>query len=446
MHNASQRQLYLPSPDRIQCHVLKSLNRYWANNQSAVSSLPIRQISKAPDIQLPLKLISINLPTWAERYGIKRQLLVPREALLEETTQSNHHWKNIDWWLASFLLLEGWHERLWESQHGPIHSYSFRLDNWDERAWEHAWVNRIALFLRQWAIEIGGRTVHMNLGILPNAEIHMTHDVDAIKKTLPIRFKQTAFNLFNAARACRQGNISEVISRSKKAFRFLFSWDNWWVFDRLLSDEQSANIHATWHFYADRRIKTPKRWIFDPGYDINSPELRLLLQHLNQIGHRIGVHPGFETWKNSYLIGLARDQVQNAAGCSIIRCRQHWLRFSWKDTWEAQSKAFIREDTTLMFNDKPGFRTSCAINWRPWNPNPQTVHKTNAMPTVFMDSHFYDYQAMTALKRKEAIQHWLGECIAVHGQIAVLWHPHTLGGDYGWSKGFYEVLDLIKRN
>ena len=68
------------------------------------------------------------------------------------------------------------------------------------------------------------------------------------------------------------------------------------------------------------------------------------------------------------------------------------------------------------------------------------------MPTVFMDSHFYDYQAMTALERKEAVQHWLGECIAVHGQIAVLWHPHTLGGDYGWSKGFYEVLDFIKRN
>jgi len=47
---------------------------------------------------------------------------------------------------------------------------------------------------------------------------------------------------------------------------------------------------------------------------------------------------------------------------------------------------------------------------------------------------------MTADQRQQSIQHWLGECQAVHGQVAVLWHPHTLSQDYGWSQGFKETI------
>ena len=32
------------------------------------------------------------------------------------------------------------------------------------------------------------------------------------------------------------------------------------------------------------------------------------------------------------------------------------------------------------------------------------------------------------------------------GQAAVLWHPHTLTKDYGWSNGFSELINLISFN
>ena len=117
--------------------------------------------------------------------GVDSQLLIPRELV-----QEGNDWQNVDWWLAAFLLLEGWHERLWKLQHSPIHSYSFRLKGWDVRAWEHAWVNRIGLFLRAWAIQQSEDGDTGKLGPLPNTKIHMTHDVDAVAKTLPIRLKQ----------------------------------------------------------------------------------------------------------------------------------------------------------------------------------------------------------------------------------------------------------------
>jgi hypothetical protein len=97
-----------------------------------------------------------------------------------------------------------------------------------------------------------------------------------------------------------------------------------------------------------------------------------------------------------------------------------------------------------MFNDRPGFRNSSALAWNPWDTNEDAPHQLKALSTVFMDSHFYDYQPMTPHQRSKAIHHWLGESRAVYGQSAVLWHPHTLCADYGWKEGFYDTLSAIK--
>ena len=97
---------------------------------------------------VPLKLVSVNLPNWADSCGIESRLLVPQECV--DKNNNSIEWWKVDWWLAIFLMLECWHERVWESIHGSIHSYSYRLKNWDSRVWDHAWVNRICLFLRKW--------------------------------------------------------------------------------------------------------------------------------------------------------------------------------------------------------------------------------------------------------------------------------------------------------
>ena len=131
--------------------------------------------------------------------------------------------KKVDWWLAIFLLLECWHERHWEAVHGTIHSYSYRLYGWDERLWQHAWVNRIALFLREWAAQINNTQADELLGRLSKAEILMTHDVDAINKTLPIRIKQGAFNLFNVIRHVRRGEL--IKAKAKMTIALRFYWD-----------------------------------------------------------------------------------------------------------------------------------------------------------------------------------------------------------------------------
>lgn len=431
------QDLVLPSTDFIRQHMLVALQVYWPTGGAAIEELDVR-VESAIVVVLPLRLREVRLPDWGGACGVEGCILIPQEACKEEGD-----WRQVDWWLAAFLLLEAWHERIWEQRHGPIHSFSLRLKGWDERAWQHAWVNRIALFMRLWAAQTSGKSAEQLFGLLPAPEFVMTHDVDAIAKTLPIRIKQCAFNIVNSLRVAVKGDLPTASAKICKAWQFLFGREDWWTLDMLLDLERRHGLRARYHFYADSQPKSLKRWFFDPGYDAASLKVHAFIQRLIASGGEIGLHPSFDSWRGSESIRQQKDYLEVASGGPCTVCRQHWLRFSWRETWAAQEGAGLREDTTLMFNDRPGFRNASALAWHPWQSEQGEPHQLLALPTVIMDSHFYDYQPMTPEARREAMGHWVEECRVVCGQVAVLWHPHTLTADYGWGQGFEELIAMI---
>ena len=156
------------------------------------------------------------------------------------------------------------------------------------------------------------------------------------------------------------------------------------------------------------------------------------------------MHPGFESWDNPEALLAQKKSLEAASGVTISSVRQHWLRFSWAKTWASQESVGLTLDTTLMFNDKPGFRNASLLCWHPWNSVSGEPFTMQALPSMLMDSHFYDYLQLNDIERKEEMSLWIKECMAVSGEVAVLWHPHTLSNDYGWSSGFSQLLKLIK--
>jgi hypothetical protein len=430
-----QTEALAPVPRQaLKQHVRRSLQRYWPTNADLLDGLAVAELDFPIDVQ-SLRLVDVRLPPWAAQFGVDGCLAVPSEACPEPAG-----WESVDWWLAAFLMLEGWHERAWEQSFGSIHSYSFRLKGSDPRLWEHAWVNRIALFLRAWAARHARQDSMAAFGPLPAPEIVVTHDVDAVAKTWAIRVKQGAFLGFNALRLALLARPGQAWARLAQAFRFMLGNEDWWKFDLLLDAERRAGVRGVFNFYADGRGKTARRWLFDPGYDIEDPRLRELLSRLAGEGCGIGLHQSHDAWQSAGLMQAQRERLQSVTAVPVTSCRQHWLRFSWHDTWAAQSAAGFERDLTLMFNDRPGLRTAAAISWAPWNPQLGHAHGVSALPTLLMDSHFYDYAPMNPQQRRAALRRWLGEVAAVGGQAAVLWHPHTLTRDYGWSEGFEELM------
>ena len=414
---------------------LEALGRYWPESREAVLALPI--VDGAAEVALPVRLKPVRLPAWAADCGVDGMLLIPAEAPGEA-------WYEIDWWWVALWYLQSLAEREHERRAGPIHSYSYRLVDWDGRMWDRAWANRIALFLRRWTAREGGADERQLFGSLPRCEIVVTHDLDAVRKTPSIRFKQSAFHLFNAGRRLTRRHFGDAGRSVARAGRFFIGAEDYRHFERLVPSAAERTKRII-HVYGGgpRGRRTFKDRLFDPSYRIDEPDVVAALRRLAGEGVQIGLHPSFASWADRKRIAEEKWWAEEALGTPITACRQHWLRFSFVETWKAQAACGIERDATLGFNDRPGFRNGAALAFRPGDAHAEDLG-LEAWPLVLMDSHLYDYLDLEAEARGEAIARWIGEIKAVGGQATVLWHPHTLGRDYGWGDGFNRMLSTIQ--
>jgi hypothetical protein len=384
----------------------------------------------------------IRLPEWASDIAVNGSLLGYANTLLPGDEEP---WRRCDWLAVAWHMLSGSVERDFEKRHGAILSYSFRLPRETHGLFERAWVNRIFLFLRRWAAHESGIPEEALFGPLPPAEIVLTHDVDAIALTAEIRLKQSAFQILNAGRALSRANVTGTFSRLGDALRYGFSHGDFRTLSLIRQMEEAAGLRSRLHFYGGApgiKRGSARRILMDPGYDVASDYFTSELAALSEGGWTVGLHQSFEAWENAGRMAAERDRVAAAAGLEVNHCRQHWLHFSWEATWRAQEAAGLKEDSTLGFNDRAGFRAGHALRIRPWDFETEAPLLLHATPMILMDSHFYDYEggerdAGAAMKR------WLDEVRAVGGQATVNWHTHTITDVYGWRRGYEELLTLL---
>lgn len=365
--------------------------------------------------------------TWMEMPGWAGDLVpAGRSGFFVPEQQNADDWARYDWWAGAAALLNCDAEREREREHGPLHSYSFRLDPAMRPAFDHAWVNRIVLFLRRWWSHENGVAEHTAFGPLPPAILHLTHDVDAVSKTIAIRGKQTAFSLYNR--------------RFGLAARFMLGPADYWQFDTITGLEARYGRRSTWNFYGGRGglMRSPKELLMDPAYRIGSHRLSRQIRAMKADGHRIGLHPRFDTWRDAARMRVEKTAIEDALGQDITDIRQHWLRFSFADTWKTQRAAGLVHDYTLGFNDRVGFRSSSALTYA------DAESGMRLTPLVLMDSHLHDYSTMNEDRRFAMIDAVLNELVATGGEASVVWHQRVFHPDYAWGSTYEYLLNGLK--
>ena len=385
------------------------------------------------------KLVSLPKEFAGIGVGRSNQLCVPCYCVLEGQSEE---WARVDWLRACFDMLTCQPEWMTEVKNGAIHSYSIRLSRDSQVCFDHAWVNRIILFLRRWGSLKYSKTETELFGSIPKGRLLLTHDVDYIKKTLPLRVKQSIFCGFNLVRSILSFRMCRARDAALQAMRFLFAGGDYWQFDKIVVLEHRYGARSQWNIYGGKGglFRSPKELLLDPSYLATQPKMKQVLRELNREGHTIGLHQSFDSWNDSQPMEVEKKRVEQAASSSVRSCRQHWLRFSLRDTWRAQEAAGFTLDTTLGFNDRVGFRNSAALRMPAWfNSENRQSTSLEVLPMVLMDSHLFDYGRMSAADRKSVILAVLDELAFVGGEATVIWHQRVFHDDYGWGED-YEFL------
>lgn len=413
-----------------------ALERYCGGAIDRILQLPVANVLGGKTEPLPPKLEYVPLPAWATDIGIDGALLVPSHLIAAGDAPA---WELAAWFDVIAWFLHGAAERVHEDRHGSVHSFAYRLRGWPEEMWNRAWVNRISLFLRRWAARANNVEEARMFGSLPEAEIRLTHDVDYVSKTWDFRVKQAV----HGGRSCLSGPISEIGQKAQRMMRMAFYAADYHTFDALMALEDKYGVRSVIHFFGglvDGR-RTAKEMFIDPGYDVCAPKLVDAIRKLRDGGWTIGLHQGSNSWQSGSRMATEKKRVEQAAVMPVTHCRQHWLKFSWQDTWAAQSDAGFTTDATLGFNDKPGFRSGAALAVHPWHSERHGPLPIDALPLVVMDSQIRNFAAPNGGMHE--IVKWITEIRAVGGVGTVTWHPHTLHADFADAECYEDVLRLV---
>lgn len=182
-------------------------------------------------------------------------------------------------------------------------------------------------------------------------------------------------------------------------------------------------------------------------YDRNvSPNNKALQSLINEIGEdfTIGIHPSYRSNENRDILEEEKEILERISGKEITRSRQHFLKLDLPDTYRALCASGIKEDYTMGYPDKIGFRASIANPFHFFDLENNTETDLLVYPFQIMDVSLQQYLNLTPEEAISKIQQIVDETKAVGGLLMVLWHNESLSEWKqwkGWSSVFKEMLD-----
>lgn len=122
--------------------------------------------------------------------------------------------------------------------------------------------------------------------------------------------------------------------------------------------------------------------IFPPLCSARMLEIRLLAQ---EMGYRLGFHPGFSTWKNAETWHQEWREVAFFAGAPLPHSRQHYLRFAFPETADILEKNGVETDSSLGFRDNFGFRCGTGFSFHLYHFAQERPYSWTEEPMILMD-------------------------------------------------------------
>ncbi len=356
---------------------------------------------------------------------------------IQEGTKSEdrHYAFRYDLFWNAFVFLSRLEEYLSEVEGQNIHSYSFNHPRQDKSTFEAPVVNHLFDELER---IIRKNFPKLSFGQKQKPIIEYSHDIDYIDKTLQLRLKQTGFSLFTAAK-----NLTRPLffgKHIKKTAAFLFSSPSYWCFDYWEDLEKKANVRSIFYAYAQTTKKDLKSIIFDPSYKIRmNKRLSQRLRRLLQEGFEIGLHGSFRSATDEERLSKEKTILEESIRTELHKVRQHWLRYFERVTPYIHDKLF-KYDSTLGWNDRIGFRSGIANQYRPYDHKNQKPFNYLITPQVIMDANIFEYGVDRIESLSQKAMQLLGDLRELKSaHVSISWHQRVCNSDYRWH-GLYENI------
>lgn len=167
------------------------------------------------------------------------------------------------------------------------------------------------------------------------------------------------------------------------------------------------------------------------------------MHNITRRGHCIGFHPDINTcdladnWKKE-LDHLKKHSPQN-----ILFGRQHFLQFKVPKTWQIWNDMGMEWDSSLSYDDEPGFRTGSCYAYRVFNFLTREKLRLKERPLTIMDkSLVFDHKNLNNSQLEDKAKDLVETVKKYRGDFVLLWHNSCFNAPE-WKKYKEIYLSLI---
>ncbi len=310
------------------------------------------------------------------------------------------------------------------------------------------WASQLARRVAEWAARRGVRfepVPRWKNGACFAAAL--THDVDDVALySLP-----AAWRLLRQARGPGSYAFRGGVAAMLRALGHPgSSGDPYSNFDRWVEQESRRGFRSSFYFCPPA---PSERHEYDALYTFGDPvefegrrmTVAAMTKLLIERGFEVGLHGGYLSHRSAAELAREKRQIEEAAQREVRGVRQHFLRFDVRETWAAQQQAGFRYDSTLGYNETPGFRAGIAAPFRPWDATHDAPMDLLELPLTLMDGALFRSLKLNAEQAVQAVRDHLERVEAAGGLAVLLWHPNSAAEAHfpGWWKCYLAALDHL---
>ncbi len=196
--------------------------------------------------------------------------------------------------------------------------------------------------------------------------------------------------------------------------------DPWFLVEEMADLEEHWGLMSSFLFLAESHDHQTYR------YHVSRTQVNELLTRLKERGREVALHAGWYTMGDRARLQDERALIERLSGDRITVVRQHWLRCDREQTWQDQELSGLTVDSSLGWNDSPGYRAGTGLPFYPWNLTSRRAHELLEIPLVLMDSQLYDEMKLEAHEALESSHRLLDLTRRTGSLLTINWHPHVL--------------------
>jgi hypothetical protein len=193
-------------------------------------------------------------------------------------------------------------------------------------------------------------------------------------------------------------------------------------------------------------VLTRGQGVHDHAAALEHPQYRALLRALPS-AVELGLHPSHASGMDAAAVRLERARLAQASGRSVLISRQHFLRMQVPATQRLLLSEGFREDHTLGFHDRTGFRAATCTAFPWYDLEREQATELMCWPFAVMDSALHERMGLDAEQALAEVDRLQQLVRSVQGTFVSVWHDRYLSGyrNFGpWPDVLRKAVQLAR--